>query len=50
MMAGSKENPSMAIMGDYRIKVLGYKFGNNFYLLPRLYKRIYMTDIIKVRI
>lgn len=23
-MAGSKENPPMAIMGDYRIKVLGY--------------------------
>ena len=26
-MAGSKENPPMTIMGDYPIKVLGYKFG-----------------------
>lgn len=41
-MAGSKENPPMTIMGDYPIKVLGYKFGNSFYLLPTLYKRIYM--------
>lgn len=49
-MAGSKENPPMTIMGDYPIKVLGYKFGNSFYLLPTLYKRISMTDIIKVRI
>ena len=36
-MAGSKENPPMTIMGDYPIKVLGYKFGNSFYLLPTLY-------------
>lgn len=50
MMAGSKENPPMAIMGDYPIKVLGYKFGKRFYLLPTFYKRVYMQYIIKVRI
>ena len=48
-MAGSKENPPMTIMGDYPIKVLGYKFGNSFYLLPTLYKRIYMQYIITVK-
>lgn len=48
-MVGSKENPPMTIMGDYPIKILGYKFGNSFYLLPTLYK-IYMQYIIKVRI
>ena len=40
-MVGSKENPPMTIMGDYPIKILGYKFGNSFYLLPTLYKNIY---------
>lgn len=40
----------MTIMGDYPIKVLGYKFGKSFYLLPTLYKRIYMQYIITVRI
>ncbi len=50
MMTGSKENPPMAIMGDYPIKVLGYKFGNSFYLLPTLYKRIYMQYIIKAHL
>ena len=49
-MAGSKENPPMTIMGDYPIKVLGYKFGNSFYLLPTLYKRIYMQYIIKAHL
>ncbi|EEO55280.1 hypothetical protein BSCG_02205 [Bacteroides sp. 2_2_4] len=49
VMAGSKENPPMTIMGDYPIKVLGYKFGNSFYLLPTLYKRIYMQYIITVK-
>lgn len=49
-MAGSKENPPMTIMGDYPIKFLGYKFGNSFYLLPTLYKRIYMQYIIKAHL
>lgn len=49
-MSGSKDNPPMTIMGDYPIKVLGYKFGNSSYLLPILYERIYMQHIIKVRI
>lgn len=38
-MAGSKENPPMTIMGDYPIKVLGYKFGNSFYLLPTIIQK-----------
>ena len=50
VMAGSKENPPMTIMGDYPIKVLGYKFGNSFYLLPTLYKRINMQYIIKAHL
>ena len=40
----------MTIMGDYPIKVLGYKFGKSIYLLPTLYKRIYMQYFITVRI
>lgn len=38
MMTGSKENPPMAIMGDYPIKVLGYKFGHSF---------LFVADIIQ---
>lgn len=48
-MAGSKKNPPMTIMGDYPIKVLGYKFGNSLFVADIIQKDIY-DDIIKVRI